>query len=209
MLVLELIVGFERVRTHRHISVTHVRGHDDRYGRLATLLLALALEREAHGVGVRHIAQQRLENGILQRRGAVAFEQPRQGRGDGTEIGAAFGGAHEQGLAGGSGLREAVIGAVLTGGTLVVEQSLDVGGLFDLRLLVVTTRMAPSRARANRSGLVSGRLAGPRGLFRLDELSQQSNQFCAPKWFLQDVSLITAMKFGNAACKLQVGPTVA
>ena len=40
MLVLELIVGFERVRAHRRISVAHVRGHDDRHGRHATLLLA-------------------------------------------------------------------------------------------------------------------------------------------------------------------------
>ena len=31
---------------------------------------------------------------------------------------------------------------MLTSGTLVVEQSLDVGGLFDLRPLVVTARMA-------------------------------------------------------------------
>ncbi len=61
------------------ISVAHVRGHDDRHGRLATELLALALEREAHGVGVRRTAHQRLEDGILQCRGAVAFEQPRQG----------------------------------------------------------------------------------------------------------------------------------
>ena len=142
MLVLELIVGFERVRTHWRISVAHVRGHDDRHGWFATQLLTLALEREAHGVGVRHIAQQRLEDGILQRRGAVAFEQPRQGGGDGTEIGAAFGGTHEQGLAGGSGLREAVIGAVLTGGTLVVDQSPDMGGIFDLRPLVVAAPMA-------------------------------------------------------------------
>jgi hypothetical protein len=35
------------------------------------------------GVRVRHIAHQRLEDGILQRRGAVTFEQPRQGCGDG------------------------------------------------------------------------------------------------------------------------------
>ena len=112
------------------------------------LLLALALKREAHGVGVRHIAHQRLEDGILQRRSAVAFEQPRQGGGDGAEIGAAFGGAHEQGLAGGSGLREAVIGAVLTGGTLVVDQSLDMGGIFDLCPLVVAARMAGEDVRA-------------------------------------------------------------
>ena len=111
------------------------------------LLLALALKCQAHGVGVRHIAHQRLEDGILQRCSAVAFEQPRQGGGDGAEIGAAFGGTHEQGLAGGSGLREAVIGAVLTGGTLVVDQSPDMGGIFDLCPLVVAARMAGEDVR--------------------------------------------------------------
>ena len=67
-----------------------VCGHDDRHGRFATDLLALAFEREAHRVGVRHIAHQGLQDGILQRRGAVAFEQPHQGRGDGAEIGASL-----------------------------------------------------------------------------------------------------------------------
>ncbi|HME22401.1 MAG TPA: hypothetical protein VKI44_13840 [Acetobacteraceae bacterium] len=52
----------------------------------------------------------------LERDGAVAFEQPHQGCGDGAEIGAALGGAHEQGLAGGRGLSQAVGGAMLTGG---------------------------------------------------------------------------------------------
>ena len=106
------------------------------------MLLALALERQAHGVGVRHIALQRLEDGGLQLGGAVALEQPQQGGGDGAEIGAAFGGADEQGLAGGSGLREAVGGAVLAGGALVVDQCLDVGGILDLRALVVAAPMA-------------------------------------------------------------------
>jgi hypothetical protein len=40
-------------------------------------------------------------------------------------------------LAGGSSLRETVIGAVLAGGTLVVDQPLDVGGIF------VTLRARP------------------------------------------------------------------
>ena len=51
-------------------------------------------------------------------------------------------------MAGGSRLRETVIRAVLTGGTLVVEQSLDVGGVFDLRPLVVAARMAGENVRA-------------------------------------------------------------
>src|SRR5215472_4304300 len=47
-----------------------------------------------------------------------------------------------QGLAGGSSLCETVIGAVLAGGPLVVDQPLDVGGIFDLRPLVVAAPMA-------------------------------------------------------------------
>jgi hypothetical protein len=50
------------------------------------VLLPAPLEGEAHGVGVRHIARQRIENGGLQIGGAEAFEQPQQGCGDGAEI---------------------------------------------------------------------------------------------------------------------------
>ena len=52
-------------------------------------------------------------DGELQISGAGTIEQPHQSDGDGTEIGAAFGGADQQDLAGGSRLREAVRGAML------------------------------------------------------------------------------------------------
>ena len=82
---------------------------------------------------MRHVAHQRLEDGILHGGGAVAFEQAHQRGGDGPQIAAALGGAVEQGLAGGDRLRAAVGGAVLTRGALVVDQRLDMGGVFDLR----------------------------------------------------------------------------
>jgi hypothetical protein len=82
---------------------------------------------------MRHVAHQRLEDGILHGGGAVAFEHAHQRGGDGAEIGAAFGGAVEQGLAGRGRLREMLVGAVLTRGALVVDQRLDMGGVFDLR----------------------------------------------------------------------------
>jgi hypothetical protein len=44
-------------------------------------------------------------------------------------------------------VREAVIGAVLTGGTLVVDQSPDMGGIFDLCTLVVAAPMAGEDVR--------------------------------------------------------------
>ena len=56
----------------------------------------------------------------------------------------------EQGLAGGGGLRKAVGGAVLTGGALVVDQRLDVGGVLDLRALVVAAPMAGEHRRRRR-----------------------------------------------------------
>jgi hypothetical protein len=83
------------------------------------MCLALAIEREAHGVGVRHVALQRLADGGLQGGGAMAVEQLQQRRGDAAERRAAFGGAAQQVLAGGSGLGETVGGPVLAGGTLL------------------------------------------------------------------------------------------
>src|SRR5665213_2400117 len=54
--VLELVVGFERVRSHRPVARLAMRGqhHGDR--RVAAVLLAMALEREAYRVWVRYIA---------------------------------------------------------------------------------------------------------------------------------------------------------
>ena len=69
------------------------------------------------------------------------IEQPHQSDGDGTEIGAAFGGADQQDLAGGSRLREAVRGAMLVSCAFLLDQPLDVGDILDLRALVVAAPM--------------------------------------------------------------------
>ena len=86
---------------------------------------------------MRRVAHQRLQDGILQRRGAVAFEQPHQARGDRAEIGASLRGAHQQGLAGWRGLRKAIGGTMLARGMLVVGEGLDVSGNLDLCAAVV------------------------------------------------------------------------
>ena len=72
----------------------------------------------------------------------VTIEQPHQSDGDGTEIGAAFGGADQQDLAGGSRLREAVRGAMLVSCAFLLDQPLDVGDILDLRALVVAAPVA-------------------------------------------------------------------
>src|ERR1041385_6252626 len=54
--VLELVVGFERVWSHRPVARLDMRGQHHGDGRVTTVLLALALQREAHRVRVRYIA---------------------------------------------------------------------------------------------------------------------------------------------------------
>ena len=61
--------------------------HEGDLWRLAALL-AETLEGETHGVRMRHIALQRLEDGGLQIGGVGAIQQPYQGGGDGAQIGA-------------------------------------------------------------------------------------------------------------------------
>ena len=85
-----------------------MRGHGDGDRRRVTALFATTFQRQAHRVRVRHVALQRLEDGGLQLGGAIAVEQPLQTNGDGAEIGAAFGRADQQVIAGGCGLREAI-----------------------------------------------------------------------------------------------------
>jgi hypothetical protein len=93
-----------------------MRGQNESDRRRGAGLFALTFEDAAHGVGMRHIAQQGLEDGVLQRGGAVALEQAHQGGGDGAEIATALGGADEQGSAGGHRLGEEVVGPMLAGG---------------------------------------------------------------------------------------------
>jgi hypothetical protein len=116
------------MRMHRGIAELHMRRqHESDLWRLAALLAA-TLEGETHGVRMRHIALQRLEDGGLQIGGVGSIQQPYQGGGDGAQIGAPFSGAHEQSLAGGGDLGEAVSGAVLASAALLLDQGLDMGG---------------------------------------------------------------------------------
>ena len=59
--------------------------------RRQALRLAGALQCQAHGVGVRHVALERLGDGRLQRGGAIALEQAQQRGGDRAEVVAALG----------------------------------------------------------------------------------------------------------------------
>jgi hypothetical protein len=53
------------MRLHRRIAGLHMRRQYDANRRSLTALFALARQGEAHGVGVRHAALQRLEDGGL------------------------------------------------------------------------------------------------------------------------------------------------
>ena len=78
----------------------------------------------------------------------ITVEQPQQTGGDGADTAAAFRRTLEQGLAGGHRAREAIVAAMLAGRVFEIDQRLDVGGLFDLRALVVTARVTREHRRA-------------------------------------------------------------
>ena len=129
------------MRLHGHVAGPHVRGQYDGDGRCQAAPFAAALERQTHGIGMRHVACQGLADSGLQLGGAVTFKQPQQRRDDGAEIAAPLGGADQQGLACGSRLRQPISGAVLASGALFSDEILDMGGVFDLCALVVTALM--------------------------------------------------------------------
>ena len=105
-------------------------------------LLAAALERYTHRVGMRHAALERLADRGIELCGPIALEQPKQGGGDRSEIVAALGGAQQQSLARRRDLGETVGAAITAGGTLVRDQSLDMRAILDLGALVVAAGMA-------------------------------------------------------------------
>ena len=76
------------MRPHRGIAPLDMLGqHEVDLWRLAALFAAM-LEGQTHGVGMRHIALQRLKDGRLQIGGAVAVQQSDRGGSDGAQIGA-------------------------------------------------------------------------------------------------------------------------
>src|SRR6516162_4773976 len=84
--------------------------------------MAAAFERQAHGVGMRHVTVESLADGGLELAGAVPVEQADQQSGDGAEVVAALGGPDQQGLAGRRRLGETIAGAVLPGGAFLCDQ---------------------------------------------------------------------------------------
>src|SRR5215471_19500493 len=123
-LVLELVIGFETVRSHGGVASFDMGRQVDGNGRRLVALLAAVFERQAYGVGVRYAAVERLPDGGIEFGGAIAVEQPQQGRRDSTEIVAALGGAQQQGLACRRRHCEAVGPAMTAGGALVVDECL-------------------------------------------------------------------------------------
>jgi hypothetical protein len=102
------------MRLHQRVTRSQMRRQLDADRRWLAALLAPPRQGQAHGVRMRHPTLQRLEDGGLHFDGAGLRQQAHQGGGDGAEIGAAFGGADQQGLTGGRGLGQAIGGAVLT-----------------------------------------------------------------------------------------------
>ncbi len=136
------------MRWHGAVAGADMLGQHEGDGRRLAALGAPAIEGEAHGVGMRHVARQRFQDGGLQFGGAVSVEQAQQGSGDGAEVVATRGGAAQQVLAGGRDLRQVVGGAVLAGGVFLGDQGGDVGGVLDLGALVVAAAMAGEDLRA-------------------------------------------------------------
>ena len=113
---------------------------------MVAALFAAMLEGQTHGVGMRHIALHRLEDGGLQIGGAVAVQQSDQGGSDGAQIGAPFRGAREQSLAGGDGVGEAVGGAVLASGAFLLDQ-----GRCHVRAFYLSTPLRAQRSQGVKS----------------------------------------------------------
>jgi hypothetical protein len=140
-LILQLVIGFEPMRSHRSVARLDARRQVDRdAGRLPALLTA-AVERQTHSVGVRHAAVERLADRGLEFGGAIAVEEPQQGGGDGPIV-AALGSTTRQSLARRSCAGEPVGAAMTAGGTFLRDQGLDVRALLDLIAPVITAGMA-------------------------------------------------------------------
>src|SRR5215472_12904586 len=91
---------------------------------------------------MRHIALERFGDGGFEFGGTVALQEAHQGGGDGAEIVAALGGAHEQDLARRRGLSEVVGGPMTASSALLAYQLVDMRGILDLCALVVAAPMA-------------------------------------------------------------------
>ena len=108
---------------------------------------AAALQRQAHGIGMRHVAHQRLEDSRLQFGGAVAVEQPQQADVMAPRLPPRSAARTSKSRLAGTAVRSDG-GAVLTGGALALDQGLDMRRILDLRAVIVAARMAGERSCA-------------------------------------------------------------
>ena len=129
--------------SHRRVPAGDMFGqHQCHRWRLAGSLTR-SFQRQAHGVGMRHVAlQQRLAQGSLQRPSAVAVHKTQQLRRDRAQAVAGLAGALEKLGAGGCGLCQAVAGAVRAGRAFVIDQRFDVDGLLDLLASIPAAHVA-------------------------------------------------------------------
>jgi hypothetical protein len=130
--ILQVVIGLEGMRPHGHVARLHMgrQRHGDRRDLLA--VFAAALQRQAHGIWMWHIAIERRHDGRLQLGSPVASQQTHQGGRDGAEIGTPFGGANQQSLAGGSRVGEMIGSAVVVRLAFLLDQGLNMGGILDL-----------------------------------------------------------------------------
>ena len=95
-------------------------------------LLAVLVDEVAHAGQTWGVGFERGGDGAFERERSVGVEQLDEATGEDAEVMVAFRSGGEQGLGRGSGVVEAVGGAVLTGVTLVAFERLDVRAVFDL-----------------------------------------------------------------------------
>jgi hypothetical protein len=94
-----------------------------------------------HGAKMRGVFGQCRGDSCFECVRAVAAEQLQQTPGEHTQMDAAFGGAQEQRLRTGCGVMQAVLRAMRPGSAFVSDESLDMGGIFDLRAAVEAARV--------------------------------------------------------------------
>jgi len=133
---------------HQRVSSGDMLGKHERHRRRSAGRLACAFQRQAHGVGVRHAALQRVHDGGLQRSGAVAIEQAGQHRRGRTQDLSTLGGEPQKLRAGGCRLRQAVACTVRPGSALELDQGFDMNGLLDLLTSIPAANVAHQLLRA-------------------------------------------------------------
>src|SRR3989339_1206531 len=134
----ELVIAIQAVRAHCDVTLAHMfwQGHAQR-GR--GLLLALALQCHANGIGVWYTALQGICNGRSHLRAPMHIEQFLQLPCSASQRLTPFGCFVKQGLNLRHCMHQAVGVTVGTRGTLVLHQFLQMGLDFDLRALVPAT----------------------------------------------------------------------